>query len=488
MKFLNLPVSALLIIILLTIIGSSCKKTSSAIDKAPIDNTISHNLILGTWHSVSKVPDYPEKYFGPNNFYYEDIGNPYGPSFHLSSYYWGTNDTLIIGPVKVKVMKLTSDSLVYAFDTHSKSIYRYYNKHLPFIDSSGNLSAISGADYPGYGGDGGSAEKAQINGPAGLAIDKSGNIYFFDGGNACMREITAIDKTIYTIAGQAFTAGGINFGDDNLPALSTRLNSYSYSVTIDKYNNIYFLQYDVTDFNNVLYKLSSADHKCHIICGKLKGYSGDGGAASKAATTWMGSMISDSEGNIYISDQLATRIRKISASDGTISAFAGNGTAGYDGDGGDAKNASIAVGAMALDNEGNLLLANDNDLHSGYIRKINFKTGIITTIAGTGKNAYAGDGVDARQASFTVISSIIVNKKGDIFISETSNSSNRIRKITALTNIIKTIAGNKYPTYSGGGNYLTLKSFSPTVIAFDPNENLIISDYFNNKIFKITYN
>lgn len=74
---------------------------------------INQSLILGTWHSVSKgVPDYAERYFGADNFYYEDAHNEYGPSFHFGTYGWAKNDTLVFGPIRVKVYKLTTDSLV----------------------------------------------------------------------------------------------------------------------------------------------------------------------------------------------------------------------------------------------------------------------------------------------------------------------------------------------------------------------------------------
>jgi sugar lactone lactonase YvrE len=473
----------------LLLIFYGCKKPQEEQPTQP-ESAVNQTLIMGTWRSVSKVPDYPIKYFGPQNFYYEDIANPYGPSFHFSEYRWGKDDTLLIGPVRVKVIKLSHDSLVYAFDTKSKFIYRYYNLHLPFVDPSGDLSVIAGtSEVDGFEGEGGPALNASFHGPEGVALDKNGNIYVVDSFNGCIRKINAANKTISTIigknAGQPYAAC---MGDDNLPPLETGIGFYNtYNIFVDKSDNIYFTARNDLAFADVIYKLSAEDHKCHIICGKHKGYSGDGGLAINAATTFIEWMTLDDEGNIYFSDQLGAVIRKIDATTGIIRTIGGDGTKGYSGDGGDALKAEIFAGAMAVDQNGGLVFANNVDFHTGYLRKINLKTGTITTIAGTGKNKYDGNFVDAKLASFTYIQSITMNKKGDIILSENSESNHRIRKIDATTNQINTIAGNSYETFSEGGNYLTLRSFAPGIIALTLEGNIITSDRINNRVFQIKF-
>jgi hypothetical protein len=362
--------------------------------------------------------------------------------------------------------------------------------HLPFLNPAGDLSVITNSSGgTGFEGDGGPALDARFYGPSGVARDKNGNIYVVDSFNACIRKISASDKTITTIIGKS--AGhyppGCR-GEDNLPGLETPIGDYgTYNIFVDRNDDIYFTARNDNAFADVIYKYTVADHKCHIICGKHRGYGGDGGLAINAATTFIEWMTLDDAGNIYFSDQLCAVIRKIDAATGIITTIAGNGKTGYSGDGGDARKAELFAGAMTLDNNGNLLFANSYDLHTGYIRKLNLKTGIITTIAGTGENKYGGNNVDATKASFTYVPSIKVNKKGDIILSDYSESSHRIRKIDGATNQISTIAGNNYETFSQGGNYLTLRSFAPGIITLTPEGYILATGAINNRVFLIKY-
>ena len=120
-----------------------------------------------------------------------------------------------------------------------------------------------------------------------------------------------------------------------------------------------------------------------------RGYSGDGGAATNAKLNYPTSVAVDGSGNVYISDQYNNCIRKVSAS-GIITTIAGTGTAGYSGDGGPAVNAQFYQPfGVAVDGSGNVYIA---DAYNGRIRKITAATGVITTIAGTGTSGYSGDG------------------------------------------------------------------------------------------------
>ncbi len=114
--------------------------------------------------------------------------------------------------------------------------------------------------------------------------------------------------------------------------------------------------------------------------------SGDGGPVTSATGSPTG-VSADNNGNIYISDTYCSSIRKINTN-GIITSVAGTGTSGYSGDGGPATSAAISPNGVALDTSGNIFIA---DTSNYRIRKVTASTGIITTVAGTGTAGYNGD-------------------------------------------------------------------------------------------------
>jgi gliding motility-associated-like protein len=213
-------------------------------------------------------------------------------------------------------------------------------------------------------------------------------------------------------------------------------------------------------------------------------YSGDGGPATDAALYDLLRVCSDKSGNIYISDATANRIRKVSPS-GVITTIAGTGTPGFSGDGGPAISATLnAPWGLATDGAGNLYFFDDKNFR---IRKVDASTGIITTIAGTGVSAYSADGSRAAGASIGVVVSMFVHKNGDIYFSEAHQLfSSYVRKITASTGIITTIAGNGSYAYSGDdGPALDAGLLGITGIALDAADNIYISEYEDGRIRRI---
>ncbi|WP_439696422.1 hypothetical protein ACFGVS_27620 [Mucilaginibacter sp. AW1-7] len=490
----------LILIVLLVACYVGCKKSEPAIKPVVKDtakttkpdtpvvivksrDTIIHDLIFGTWGSVSVIDDYPERYFGPEGFYYEDVGvNSYW-SYNTATYRWLTNDTLMFGPIKIKILKLTKDSLV---NSHNSYIYRYYRKNVPYLSATGLMSTIIGQSEGDFSSAEGKIARENFTyHPGGMTIDNTDNIYFMDDGTHSVRRINATDKKVYTIIGDK-QISGIELDDDTMPARTVHLGMNSRSLSIDKNNNLYLLQYKSSFNYCVLYKYSPVDNLLHKICsGVSQGYGGDGGPAITANANFI-MFTGDKDGNIYIVNQTSyiggTRIRKISSSDGKITTIGGNGQLGFSGDGGQATNASISVTALTIDNKNNLIFADEQ----GHIRKIVLKSGSISTIAGNGSKVYFGDDVDAKNAGFTTIVALVVNSKGDIFTAENSENNHRIRKIDLLTNKVTTVAGNDHPFYMGDGNYLKIRSLSPTNMTLDQQENLIVSDYYNNRIVKIS--
>ena len=200
------------------------------------------------------------------------------------------------------------------------------------------------------------------------------------------------------------------------------------------------------------------------------GYKGDGGFAPSAELDYPTGVCIDTSGNIYIADQGNYVIRKVNPS-GIITTVAGNGKAGYSGDGGDAKLAEFNyIMGMCVDISGNIYLA---DYYNQCIRMIN-PAGIITTVAGNGIQGFSGDGGPATAAELFKPNNVCVDTSGNLYIVDTYNE--RIRKVSS-TGIITTVAGNGIQGYSGDGGLATAAALLvPQSVCVDLSGNLYIAD------------
>src|SRR5205814_820849 len=174
---------------------------------------------------------------------------------------------------------------------------------------------------------------------------------------------------------------------------------------------------------------------------------------------------------------MAALVLAVPALSQTINTVAGGGA----GDGGDATIANLnSPASVAVDSSGNLYIA---DLGNDRIRKIAAATGIITTVAGNGGLAFAGDGGAATNASLNTPASVALDASGNLYIADQGN--HRIRKVDAATGIITTVAGNGSPAFAGDGGAATSASLnSPSGVALDASGNLYIADFFDNRIRK----
>src|SRR5579872_137042 len=206
------------------------------------------------------------------------------------------------------------------------------------------------------------------------------------------------------------------------------------------------------------------------------GFSGDSGAATGAELAGPYSVALGSGNTIYIADQANHRIRQVSSS-GTITTVAGNGTAGYTGDGSGATGAELnAPLGIAVDSSGNLYIA---DTANAVVRKVT-SGGTISTIAGSNSAGpgYSGEGAATGNQLFAP-SAVIVDSSGNVYISDTGNS--RIRKVSGGN--ISTIAGNGIPGYGGDSGLATNAEINgPIGLALDSAANLYIADTSNNRI------
>ena len=210
------------------------------------------------------------------------------------------------------------------------------------------------------------------------------------------------------------------------------------------------------------------------------GYLGSGVPATSAALNGPMSAVLDSQGDLYVSDTSNCRIRKIKKT-GVISTFAGTGICGYSGDGGPAHSARLHYPFwIAFDTRGNLLVA---DSGNDAIRRIT-PTGIITTIAGNGTAGYSGDGGPATQATLYFPSAVSIDPSGDIYIADSSNFV--IRMIDASGNI-HTVAGNHIAGFSGDGGPATSAQIGYNAMGVlpDGSGNFYIADPGNARIRKV---
>ena len=210
---------------------------------------------------------------------------------------------------------------------------------------------------------------------------------------------------------------------------------------------------------------------------------GDGGLATNATFSSHPMRIAmDFNGNLFVADAHQNRIRRVDISTRFISTVAGNGIAGYSGDGGLATQASInSPHGVAVDRTGNVFVA---DLGNSRIRRVDSKTGIITTFAGNGNKGFSGDQEPAVTASLFSPISVEVDSNDNIHIVDHGN--NRIRKVDAATGIITTVAGNGTEGFSGDGGPASEAEMSrPRDVVVDLEGGVFFADQVNNRVRKV---
>lgn len=207
---------------------------------------------------------------------------------------------------------------------------------------------------------------------------------------------------------------------------------------------------------------------------------GDGNLATKASLGAVVNLMFDNDKNLVFSDIVNKRVRKINISTGIISTLAGNGGYGNSGNGGKADTARCdEPSGLAIDKAGNIYFATIN-----IVRKIDRITGLISTIAGNGSNAYGGNGGPALLAGFNKIIDVEIDPFGDLYIS--TSGDNRIRKVNLTTGIVSAYAGTGNYGYSGNNGLATSADLSdPKGMYFDSIGNLYFgSSYHIRKIIK----
>jgi sugar lactone lactonase YvrE len=276
------------------------------------------------------------------------------------------------------------------------------------------ISTFAGVGSAGFSGDGGPAAEARLASPLGLAVDAHGAVYIADAGNGRVREVTPAGR-ISTFA-QAERPSG---------------------VAVDGQGNVFLSTGD----HRVL-KVSAAGATSTVAGTGQAGFSGDGGPAISAALNGPAAVAVDSAGDVFVADSGNDRVRRI-APDGTIATVAGAGVRGFSGDGGAATAARLSrPGGLAVDAGGNIYIA---DTGNNRVRKVDVG-GTITTLAGNGTAGRSGDGGRATAASLRAPQGVAVGSGRDVFIADTGNA--RVRRVSAA-GTITTFAGGGRAGYLG---------------------------------------
>jgi uncharacterized protein (TIGR03437 family) len=402
-----------------------------------------------------------------------------------------------------------------AVDTTGDLYVGDYSHRIRVISAqTGIISTIAGTGTAGFSGDGGPATEAALSTPSSLFIDPSGALLSTDEDNRRIRKIAG--GLISTVAG--------NGQFREFPQGAAPGDAYLYApegITVTSSDELYFADRD----NNRVRRISPRQQVFTAAGTGAFNCCGDGGPATSGMVAEPRDIAVGLDGNLYIADAHNNRVRRV-GTDGIISTvasgsvggigsgdlvdprgvaldaagklyiadgagnvvrrmapgdtpkiFAGNGDNGWSGDGGDAASARLSdPQGVTVDAMGNVYIA---DTGNHRIRKVT-PDGVITTIAGTGKPAFSGDGRDAAGASLHQPKKIALDAAGNLYIADSMN--HRIRVIDG-SGVIRTIAGNGRPGFAGDGGLAADASLNePSGVAVDRAGRVYISDTKNDRV------
>jgi hypothetical protein len=361
----------------------------------------------------------------------------------------------------------------------------------------GTMVTIAGDHTYGDSGDGGPAKSAELGQPFAMTLDSAGDIFIADTYNNAIREVAesnAAAKALGISVGDIVTVAGgdaVGYAGDGGAANASELDD-PLSVAVDGSNNIYIADTS----NNSVREVNAQTGVITTVAGGTQHQPMYNNGLSDPADVAM-----DNSGDLFIADTDDNEVDEVDLATGQETIVAGDGTAGYTGDGGLATDAELNLPeGLAVDGHGNLFIA---DSGNNVIREVNLNNGIITTIAGSsmtlpnsnlivGIAGYKGDNGLAAVAELNDPIGLALDG-GDLFIADSGN--NVIREVVPGTNgfqdgIIMTYAGeynNGLGGYGGDHGPATSAQLNdPQGIAFDPTGDLFIADSANNRIREVT--
>ncbi len=332
--------------------------------------------------------------------------------------------------------------------------------------ASGAIITIAGTGEGDYRGDGQPATAAALNEPKGVALDRAGNLYVVDAENNLIRRILADTGAIETVAGTPWQQGPSGVLSQAMPAAPASDTEEDLLSDPPEHKPDRYVQ--LSDLSGTVRFVTGTLHQ-----GQVQTL-GDGGLATQAALNVPSGVAVAADGTLYIADTRHHRVRCVDARTGVIRTLAGTGQPRCSGDGAAAHAAALNEPvAVALDEVRGLLYIADQS--NNRVRKVDLKTEIVTTVAGTGEAGYNGDGIPATEASVAGPSGLAVGADGTLYIADTFNG--RIRAVDPGTGLIRTVAGDgSQYRYQGLPNEWSTNLSRPHAIALDPQGHILLTD------------
>jgi trimeric autotransporter adhesin len=371
-----------------------------------------------------------------------------------------------------------SDGDLIVVDYHAHRLWR--------IDREGILHAFAGDGIPGNSGDGGPASTARFFGPHDLTQDWAGNLYLSDLGNQVIRRIDAATGVVTRVAG----SGRIGRGGDGGSALEAELDT-TCGVAVDAEGNLYLSSEwantvrRVDAHTGVITTFAGQNAMPHLAASSgpnsgpglsLMGFCGDGGPARAAAFHHPEHLAFDSRGDLYICDNSNDRIRKIDMRTGVITTVFGTGQRASNGDGGPAVAASTLMpDALCLDAHDNLYVG---EKYGFRIRKVDAASGVVRTLVGNGVPGFGEEGLPGAQTHCnSVEAGIWADPDGTVFWSDCSG---RLRRYDGHSGIVTTVLGGA----SVHDGEVATAGFlcGPGGLAVAPDGTVYLADVWNQRI------
>jgi sugar lactone lactonase YvrE len=411
------------------------------------------------------------------------------------------------------------------------------NNRIRKVTKAGIITTVAGNGVAGFSGDRGPALNAALNLSGsqvhGLAVDRNGSLFISDTGNNRIRVVNPTG-TIFTYVGTTITGP--------MGELSGAAVSSPAGLSYDPRGFLYIADMG----NHVIKKVDAATGDVTVVAGTgTRGFAGDGQLATLARFNFPDAVAIDSSGNVLISDQFNFRIRQINARTQTVITYAGRGEEAFVGNGKTATDVSLGTAdGVAVDSRGTLFIADratgrirrvdsgplriittiagngthglnpaatqaadapvNNpagvavdasgnvyfaDIGTHRIRKVDVTTGVISTIAGSGRNGFAGDNGPALSAELDLKGinnrmQIAFDAAGNLYFTDVGN--NRIRRVDSVSKNITTVAGNGQQGFAGDGGPATAAALSnPTGLAIDGGGNIFIADSLNHRVRRV---
>ena len=330
---------------------------------------------------------------------------------------------------------------------------------------TGMIRTVVGSGEAGWSGDGGAAVAACLNEPKAVALDHDGNLLIADSENHVIRKVDRRSGLITTVAGctSSHDSPLTVMNRAAIPATDDPLSEGSSSAEA-----AFVQQSDLS--GTVRYVINGV--------GSTKRFAGDGGLALDALLNFPTAIAADAEGDLYIADTMNHRIRRVDARTGRITTIAGVGLPRFGGDGGPSVAAGLNEPAALVVQGARLYVA---DQSNNRIRMVDLRTGVITTVAGTGTATFNGDGRPATEAALAGPSGLTIGTDGRLYIADTFNG--RIRAVDPATGIIETVVGDggEY-RYQGETEAASPSLSRPSGIAVDLEGNVFMSDSDNHLV------